>query len=67
MIIAYRAEDRAFFLYGFAKNVLDNISNDELLTLRELAADMLARSEAILKQAKEAGELQEIDHGERTQ
>ncbi|MBI1208027.1 MAG: type II toxin-antitoxin system RelE/ParE family toxin, partial [Azospirillum sp.] len=31
MLIAYRAEDRAVFLYGFAKHERDNIGPDELL------------------------------------
>src|ERR1700683_1838925 len=31
-IIAYRAGDRAVFLYGFAKNERDNIGDDELAT-----------------------------------
>ena len=37
-IIAYRAGDRAVFLYGFAKNERDNIGDDELATIKELAA-----------------------------
>jgi len=67
MIVAYRSEDKAFFLYGFAKSDLDNIEDDELQTLRDLAFDMLTRSDTILEQAKEEGELQEIDDGEKTE
>jgi len=67
MIVAYRSEDKAFFLYGFAKNDLDNIGDDELQTLRDLASDMLTRSDTILDRAKEAGELQEIDDGKTTE
>ena len=40
-IIAFRASDRAVFLYGFAKNERDNISADELATLKEIAAAWL--------------------------
>jgi len=64
MIVAYRTEAKAFFLYGFAKNDLDNIEDDELQTLRDLASDMLTRNDATLQRAKEEGELQEIDDGE---
>jgi len=65
MIVAYRSKDKAFFLYGFAKNDLDNIEDDELQTLRDLASDMLIRSDTILEQAKAEGELQEIDDGKK--
>jgi hypothetical protein len=37
MMIAYRAKDRAVFLFGFAKNERENISTDELLFLRKVA------------------------------
>ncbi|MEC3947649.1 type II toxin-antitoxin system RelE/ParE family toxin [Sphingobium sp. HWE2-09] len=30
MIVAYRMEDRAFFLYGFAQNERENIEDSEL-------------------------------------
>jgi len=67
MIVAYRTEDKAFFLYSFAKNDLDTIEDDELQTLRDLASDMLTRNDTILERAKEEGELQEIDDGEKTE
>ncbi|MBF0526161.1 MAG: type II toxin-antitoxin system RelE/ParE family toxin, partial [Deltaproteobacteria bacterium] len=35
--MAYRSGERAVFLYGFAKNERDNIENNELETLREMA------------------------------
>ncbi len=38
MVIAYRRENRAVFLYGFAKSERDNIAPDELKSLREIAA-----------------------------
>lgn len=48
-IIAYRREQRAVFLFGFAKSDLETISNDELETLKargrtylELRAKQLA-------------------------
>jgi len=36
MLIAYRAGERAVFLYGFAKSERENIGPDELVTLREI-------------------------------
>lgn len=64
MIVAYRTEERAFFLYGFAKNERDNIEDDELQTLRDIAADYLKQDDTALDEAVGEGELQEIDNGE---
>lgn len=62
MMVAYRANGRAVFLYGFAKNERDNIDPDELLSLREIAASWLAANTAKIAQAIEEEALQEIDH-----
>ena len=40
-IILFRYEDRAFFVYGFAKSERDNIDEDELTAFRKLADAML--------------------------
>ena len=63
MIVAYRTEDRAFFLYGFAKNERENIDDDELQTLRDIAADLLNQADSALDDAVNAGKLQEIENG----
>jgi hypothetical protein len=62
VIVAYRAQGRAVFLYGFAKNDLDNIGADQLQTFRTIGANWLAASAATIAQAIDDGELQEIDH-----
>jgi hypothetical protein len=41
MLVAYRSGKRAVFLYGYARNELDNIQDDELETLREIGAAWL--------------------------
>lgn len=64
MIVAYRTEERAFFLYGFAKNERENIEDDELQTLRDIAADYLKHEDTALDEAVGEGALQEIDNGE---
>ena len=64
MIVAYRTEDRAFFVYGFAKNERENIEDNELEALRVIAAGMLVRDDAALERAKAEGEIQEIGNGE---
>lgn len=62
MMVAYRAKDRAVFLFGFAKNEMENIDQDDLLTAREVAADWLAADDERLAQAIAAGELKELSH-----
>jgi hypothetical protein len=61
-IVAYRAKQRAVFLYGFAKNERENIGPGELLTFRGIAADLLAADSAKIAEAIENGVLLEIDH-----
>ncbi|EIZ79377.1 hypothetical protein WSK_2036 [Novosphingobium sp. Rr 2-17] len=64
MIVAYRTDERAFFLYGFAKNERDNIDDNELQTLRDIAAELLAQDDAALNAGVGTGRLQEIENGE---
>lgn len=40
-MLAYRSGNRTVFLYGFAKNERDNIDDDELTTLKEIAEGWL--------------------------
>ena len=64
MLVAYRAGDRAVFLYGFAKSERENISQDELLTLREIGAAWLAADTKRIAKAIEEGALQEVTNDE---
>jgi hypothetical protein len=59
-LIAYRSETRAVFLFGFAKNDLDNISSREMLELRKAAAEILSWTEAGLTAMVAAGKWTEI-------
>jgi len=36
-IIAFKKEDKAFFVYGFAKNRIENIYEAEIIALKDLA------------------------------
>ena len=65
MIVAYRTEDRAFFLYGFAKNERENIEDSELQTLRDIGNELLAQGDSALDAAVRSGKLQEIENGEQ--
>lgn len=62
-LVAYRTKDRAVFLYGFAKNVQDDIGTREVLSLRHIAQKMLASDEAKIQEDIEVGNLQEINYG----
>jgi hypothetical protein len=64
MLIAYRAGNRAVFLYAFAKNERENIAPDELLTWREIGALWLAKDERDIALAIEAKELEEVANDE---
>jgi hypothetical protein len=60
VLIAFKLGDIAVFLFGFAKNARENVSADELLTLRELASAWSKADERTLKQAIENGALIEV-------
>ena len=61
-ILALKANERAFFLYGFAKNQRDNISETELKVLKMLATHLLAYDHSTLVKAIAAQELIEVRH-----
>ena len=44
-IILYRSQERAFFVFGFAKNEQENISVEELSVIREMASLFLKMPE----------------------
>jgi hypothetical protein len=67
MIVGYRVKDRAVFLLGFAKNERENIEDNELLSLREIAARWLAADAARIQKELELGNLQEINHDEENE
>jgi hypothetical protein len=64
MVVAYRTQDRAVFLYAFAKNERDNIDPDELMSLRQIAEGLLATDDNKIARAVTDGALQEIDDDE---
>lgn len=61
LLIVYRVGDRAVFLYGFAKNERENIDDDELKTLKEIAEAWLNATNEGINQAIKKGILQEIN------
>jgi hypothetical protein len=63
VLIAYRAKVRSVFLFGFAKSARDNIGDDELASLQEVAKRWLAADLRAIDRALE-GELQEVRYEE---
>lgn len=61
-LLAYRAENKAFFVYGFAKNARANISTDELRALKHLAKELLGYSSKALTAAIKYGALVEVEN-----
>jgi hypothetical protein len=66
VLVAYRAKDRAVFLFGFAKSEQENIGSDELVFLRELAKNWLTADSAKIRKEIETGNLQEIEDDKET-
>ena len=60
-LVAFRQGEKAFFVYGFAKNERTNISDKELKALKLLAKELLNYPAETLAKAIKAGELIEIE------
>ena len=63
-LLAFKIEQRVFFIYGFSKNERDNIKTDELNALKSYAKELLGYSEVALKKALEANVLVEVNNDE---
>jgi hypothetical protein len=59
-LLAYKIGNKAFFVYGFAKNARANISAEELKALKHLAKELLGYSEKALAAAIKHGALIEV-------
>lgn len=60
-LLAYKEGDKAFFIYGFAKNARTNIKGDELKGLKAYAKVLFRYSDKALKIATDAGLLIEVE------
>ena len=59
-LLAFKLDNRAIFLYGFAKNERENISPKELNGLKKLANHYLSATLAAIQKAVKLGELEEL-------
>jgi len=60
-IILFRVEERAFFVYGFAKNQQENISGLDLKAFKLLAQTLLNNTNEEIQLLVEAEELKEVN------
>ena len=59
-LVASKIDDQWFFLYGFAKNERDTISDRERRVLQVIAGSWLEQDQKMLQRAIEDGELKEV-------
>jgi hypothetical protein len=64
VLIAHRAKTRSVFLFGFAKSERENIDDDELATLRDIAKGWLEANAGALARAVADGLIQEMEYDE---
>ena len=65
-IIAFKIDEKAFFIYGFAKNELENIDTKTLKAFKQLAKDLMGMSNVQIELALSNKELFEVDnHGKK--
>jgi hypothetical protein len=63
-ILAYRIENRAVFLYGFAKSDRGNIGPDELTSWRRVGDYWLSADSAKIRKGLDDTAIQEVSHGQ---
>ena len=63
-LIAFKIEERSFFIYGFAKNDRTNIQADELKALKAYAKELFGYSDLALDKAIETKILIEVNNNE---
>jgi hypothetical protein len=65
VLIAYQRSRHAVFLYGFAKSERDNIADDELATLRDIATAWLEMDSSRLERALAEGWAEEVNYEQK--
>lgn len=59
-LIAFKSGDKAFYIFGFAKNARDNVTAKELKAIKALAKKLLTMRSEEINAAVRAGSLYEI-------
>ena len=60
VIVAFKCEDKAIFIYGFSKNQKANITAEEVAALKKLAKTYFTYTEEGIKKLRRAEEFIEI-------
>ncbi|MDO4561638.1 MAG: type II toxin-antitoxin system RelE/ParE family toxin [bacterium] len=63
-IVATNKDDRWFFIYGFEKNVIENMGKDEENALKKIASKLLSFSDEDLLKAIVVHEMEEVAYGD---
>ena len=63
-ILAFKIDNKAFFMFGFPKNKRANISEKELKALKLMAKELLNYSDLMLSKTTKAGSLIEVKNDE---
>lgn len=61
-ILAYKAKEKAFFIFGYAKNAKANISSEELEIAKEFAQELLSYHSEKLDALVKSGTLYEVKY-----
>lgn len=61
IIVVFKAEERAFLVYGFAKSRRENIDKSETVAFKKAAKELLSLTDMQIKQLLENGALVEIE------
>ncbi|MDX2345410.1 MAG: type II toxin-antitoxin system RelE/ParE family toxin [Legionella sp.] len=64
-LIAFKEDDKAFFVYGFKKNERDNIDTNEKKVFKQLSKTLLNLDEKTLKKMLTADILSEVNSNEK--
>lgn len=65
VLMAYRRDTRAVFLFGFAKSARDNVADDELATARDIAKGWLQADAEQLTRAITENVIQEVPYDDQ--
>lgn len=60
VIVVFIAEDRSFFIYGFSKNEIENITAKQEKTLKMVAKNLISHSDVHIASAIKNGLLYEV-------
>ena len=63
-VVLFRKQERSFFVYGFAKNEQDNISESDERDFKELAQALLGASDAEVESLVRASKYVEVKYND---